>query len=80
MNLRLLQRHLSTVQTIAPGQYTTETMDGAIAVACPECGHTSELEQVPRASGEVPQPWQCPYVCAWEGRLQLENWAEPVLT
>lgn len=75
--VRLLQRHLSTAQTLQPGQYTAET--GRPSIACPECGGISDVDQTPLADGSVPLLWQCPFACVYAAYLRLEDWGEAVL-
>lgn len=76
--MRVLLRHLGTADELEPGQYTTETASGGVAVACPGCGFASDLDQTPLGEGTVPLVWRCPYerTCGWEGLLKLESWGD----
>jgi hypothetical protein len=80
-NSRLLLRHLSTVQTMSPGEWTNETATGKPAIACPECGGISELElpHVVRGGGIVTPIWSCPYICPAMEFITLVDWDEAVL-
>jgi len=81
VSVRLLQRQLAPVQALQPGQYTTETASGRVAIRCHECGGVSELDEVHtvRGAGIVTPIWSCPFVCPAMVFLTLESWGEEVL-
>lgn len=79
MSVRL-QRHLSSLYSLQPGQWTDETPTGKPAVCCPSCGQVSDLDAYTVRGGGILTPiWSCPYVCPAIEFLTLADWDEAVL-
>lgn len=76
-------RHLGSVQTLDPKQWTDQTASGRPSVCCPSCGTTAEIEppsHVVNKYGEVTPAWSCPSeTCGFKDWLDLEAYGEEVL-
>lgn len=76
MALRL-QRHLGSVATIEPGQWTAETASGRPAVCCPACSSVDEVLSVVLPGGAVALAYRCESgECAFHEWIELEAFGE----
>jgi hypothetical protein len=77
----VLQRHLGSVDTLDPGQWTSEGVaqyiDAKAVVRCADCGGVDVLADGHEVSpdGRVVPTWRCPTVTCGAARwLWLEAW------
>lgn len=79
------QRHLGSVSTLSPGQFTTEPLRHspgrmiAVTLACPTCGGIVEISKthVVARDGRVTPAVECPFTCSFYDWVELDSYGEP---
>lgn len=74
-------RHLGSVGTMDPQQWTDLTASGRPAVCCPSCAAVAEVggpTHVVSRQGRVTPRWKCE-ACGWQEWVELEAYGEEIL-